>query len=362
VIIPAVIFFALATVSNVINTGIPSTEQYLRLVTTNLTILILLPAVVDNERDVRTLALVTLGAGFISAAVAVMQHYASLGLPVYSLFPEALRPLRATGLAESPVHLSYQLSVILVPLFAIYFLKSVGSRARHLLILAALVILAGLYFTYTRSGMYALAPGLLATILLIRGKPKKELFLIVLILAAAFLYYIDTRNNRYASGFTDEGSAAARLVLWEAGIRVAMDNPVFGIGEKQFEETSQEYTSVVSPHYVEGENVAGILGTQEPHNDFIRVWCSFGTPALLAFLWMFVGIFRNFFDSYRHSSSRFLKSFALGCFAALATYVVSSVTHNVMASVALLWILGGLSIATTKLALARQSATVKELP
>jgi O-antigen ligase len=99
----------------------------------------------------------------------------------------------------------------------------------------------------------------------------------------------------------------------------------------------------------------GVLGKEAPHNDFLRVWLSFGTPALLAFLWAFVGILRNFFDSYQQSSRRFLKSFALGCFAAMMAYAVNAATHNLMDSVSLLWILGGLSIATTKLALSKQS-------
>ena len=45
----------------------------------------------------------------------------------------------------------------------------------------------------------------------------------------------------------------------------------------------------------------------------------------------------------------FVRSISLGGFAALATYIVCAATHNVMASVSLLWILGGLSIAAAKL-------------
>ena len=198
-------------------------------------------------------------------------------------------------------------------------------------------------------------------VFIMKGKAKKELFLATLILGAAFLYYVDIKNNRYTQGTGEDYSAATRLVLWEASTRLALDYPVFGIGGGRFKDMSQEYSSVVGPHELGNRDVTNILGWQETHNDFLRVWVSFGTPAVLAFLWMFVGIFRNFFDSYRVASNRFLKALALGCFAALAAYTVNSGLHNVMDSVTLLWILGGLSIATTKLALAKHPTTIKEL-
>ena len=192
-------------------------------------------------------------------------------------------------------------------------------------------------------------------ILLMKSKAKKELFLVSLILLIAVFYYSDWRGNRYSQGFAEEQSAAGRLVLWEAGIKIALDYPLFGIGDGRFQQVSLGYSSQINPHFMETLGAGGVLGNEAPHNDFLRVWLSFGTPALLAFLWAFVGILRNFFDSYQQSSRRFLKSFALGCFAAMMAYTVNAATHNLMDSVSLLWILGGLSIATTKLASSKQS-------
>ncbi|OGO22182.1 MAG: hypothetical protein A2144_14840 [Chloroflexi bacterium RBG_16_50_9] len=108
-------------------------------------------------------------------------------------------------------------------------------------------------------------------------------------------------------------------------------------------------------------NAAQILGIEQPHNDFIRIWTSFGTPALIAFIWLFICIFLNFYESYRKSSGVFIKAVSLGCFAALAAYIVNAATHNVMGSVFYLWILGGFSIATNNLVELKRRNSVKML-
>ncbi len=359
ILIPAIIFFALATIANAVNTDLSYTLKYLRLIATALVILIFLPAVVKNERDLKLLALVALVTASISSIVAVMQHYGFKGLPVYTLYGGATWAGRTSGLAESPVHLGYDLPIILMPMVALYFLRGVKPRMRKILLLLTLIMLAALYFTYTRSGMVALAPSLLLIILLMKGKAKKELFLIALILGAASLYYAESQGNRYSKGFGEDQSATGRLVLWQTGAEIAMNYPLLGIGADRFQEISVEYKSGIDRSL---QGVAGVLGTQAPHNDFIRVWLSFGTPALIAFLMLFAGIFRNFLDAYRRSSRRFVKGFALGCCAALATYVVSAATHNVMDSVFFLWILAGLSVALLRLAEAQKARAAGKRP
>jgi O-antigen ligase len=360
IIIPAIIFFTLATIVNIVHVDLSYAIVYLRQASTALVILVLLPAVINNERDIKLLAIVALITCTASAVVAIMQHYSFMGLPAIALYPDTLWQGRISGLAEGPVDLAYNLPVIIMPMVAIYFLRGVNPRSRKILVILILVMTAALFFTYTRSGMYALAPGLLAIILLMKGKVKKELLLVVLILVAAFLYYSDIKGNRYAQGFADDSSAAGRLVLWQAGLNIALDNPLFGIGYSRFEDVSQGYASDIDPALMEIQNAGAVLG-EAPHNDFLRVWLSFGTPAFLVFLWILVGIFRNFLDSYRQASSRFLKSLALGCFASLIAYSVNAATHNVMDSVFILWILGGFSIATTKLVSSKRPDSIKEL-
>jgi O-antigen ligase len=209
-------------------------------------------------------------------------------------------------------------------------------------------MIAALYFTFTRSGIYSLGLGLIVMVFFLRIKGKKEIFLALVVLCVAFVVYTDMKGNRYSKGVTEERSAAGRLLLVEAGTKIAMDYPLLGIGNRGFKEMSQAYIPTIEydPSVVD---IHGVIGIEQPHNDFIRVWISYGTPALIAYLWLFVTIFLNFLEAYRKSHSRFIKGITIGCIGALVAYSVSSATHNVMDSVVLLWVLGGLSIATCKL-------------
>jgi O-antigen ligase len=187
---------------------------------------------------------------------------------------------------------------------------------------------------------------------------RKVIFAILLVLGAGFLLYTNMVGNRYSQGFNEESSAAGRLVLWQAGAMIAMDNPIFGIGQGRFIEVSEAYSSEVDVNTVEG--AMGALGMEQVHNDFIRVWVSFGTPALLVYLWVFIVVFRTFYYGYRRSSSVFIKAIAFGGCGALMAYIVNAFSHNLMDSVPLLWILAGFSIAVTKLADIPKVITIPE--
>jgi O-antigen ligase len=359
VIVPAVIFYILATVANIVNLDTTYIFQYLRTGLTALIIVILMPAVIKNEKDLRLLAIVVLIICTISAVAAVMQHYQHLGLPVLTLTgsTDMIIRGRTPGLAEGPVHLAYELPVALLPIMALVLIKGVGPRARIFLPVLALIMLAGLYFSYTRSGIISLVPAILAMVFLMTGKMRKELLIIFMSIAVVFLIYINITNNRYSQGFTEESSAAGRLILWQAGAMIALDHPVFGIGAGRFVQYSELYYQEVTTTDVVGAEA--VLGIEEAHNDFIRVWVSFGTLALLAYLWVFWATFRSFFYSCRRGNSRFIKGMAIGGFAALIAYIVNAFTHNLMESVPILWILAGFAVTLAKLAEARRLAAKK---
>jgi len=362
IIMPAIIFFLWAIVANVVNTNMATTLQYARTAATALVILFLLPAAIRNEKDVRIVVVVALVAGAASALVAVMQHYSNLGLPSWEIYEGVFHQGRTTGLSETPIQLAYNLPIVVAPLIAIYFIRATSPRVRKYLLLIILIMIMGIFFTYTRSGMYSLAPAFLIMILLLKGKPKKELFLITLLLAVSFFWYSDMKGNRYSKGFTTERSAAGRLVLWEAGVKIALDNPVFGIGSDKFLGEASGYKEAVSAANLERLGAGAALGTEKPHNDFIRVWLSYGTVAFIAFIVALIGIFRNFLEVYRRAQNKFIKGLAIGCLGALGSYIVNAATHNFMDSAYLLWILAGLSIGMTKLVMSRKARKAEVLP
>jgi O-antigen ligase len=349
VLLPAIIFFILAIIANAANTDLSFTLQYLRQVSTALVALIILPAVVKNEQDLKILALVAVITCTISALFALSQHYHFRFLPLSTtIFGEGFVGRRAWGLTAGPVILGFILPLVIIPALCLIFHGSINRRYYLVLIFSILLMSAATYFTYTRSAIYSFGAGMIAMILFMKIKIKKELFLAAIILCVSFVIYTDMKQNRYSTGISNETSAAGRLVLWQAGAQIAMSSPILGIGGRDFEKVSRAYTSKVEVNtsVIQAQDV---LGVQQPHNDFLRVWVSYGTPALIAFLWFFVAVFRNLLEYYRKSSRRFAKGLALGLFAALTTYIVNAFSHNVMDSVFVLWIFGGLSIALFKL-------------
>ena len=356
IIIPAVILFICAAMSNLINADISYVMQYLRMNAAALVFIIFIPAVVENEKDLKRLGIVVLITCFISALFAILQYRGGFfGIPPYSaygIYEPQYSLVRVVGLSESPVQLGFNLPMILLPMVGVYFLHGVSLRTRKLMILLAAVITIGLYFTFTRSGLYSMVPGFIFLLLFMRGKARRNVFLLLLVIAVAAVVLLTSSNNRYAQSFGEDSSSTGRLVLWQAGTQVALDNPIFGIGWVRFREASIQYATMVNAELLKHESGAGAaLGRYEAHNDFIHVWAAFGTLALIAFIWILVGSFSNFLFAYRHSKRKFLKGFAIGCFGGVAAYIVNSFTHNVMDTSMLLWIVCGLSIAVAKVSM-----------
>jgi O-antigen ligase len=345
VVIPAIILFGLATISNFVNTDISDTFRYLRWTITALAILLLLPTMVKEEKDLKLIGVIAIITCSISAIAAIAQHYFAANSLIWS---------RATGLTPTPIQLGLNMSILCVPVIGVFLLKGTSPLVRKLLALAAVVLFFGLIYSFTRSGIYALGLGILAMALLLKGRIRYRIIFVTLILGVAFFSYSYINHSRFSAGLT-EVSAATRPVLWQAGVNVALDHPLLGIGEYRFEEVSSGYKSTVSSRFLENQQAAANLGRLQPHDDFILVWASFGTLALLAFVWLLVGIFQNFVYSYRHAQGRFLKSLALGCAAAVVVYVINAALHNIMDSVFTLWILGGLSIVLARLVLSEST-------
>jgi O-antigen ligase len=230
-----------------------------------------------------------------------------------------------------------------------------------------LIVLAA-YFTYTRSALLALLLGLMALVLFLKTRIRGEIILAILVLFVGFASLMGLlESGRYLGGRTEvqqDESYISRQIVWQAGIAAATDNPILGIGGDQFKKVSPQYASSVDPTLLSLEEERywsyRSLGNIEPHNDFLMVWVSYGTPALLAYLWLIVAVLRNFLYAYRESDKRFIKGLSAGLAAALVAYGVNAFYHNVLSTLPLFWILAGLSVATAKLAQQSQRLSISD--
>jgi O-antigen ligase len=316
-----------------------------------LLIVIFLPAIIKDLKDLRFLSGVAVIVLTASTIVALMQHYNILGTGQYLAVPG-----RSQGFSENELELSYLLGVAIIAILGVYILEGMKT-GRHRLLLPAILMLAALYFTYTRSAILALAFGLASFFLSYKIRIRSEIILVAILLVTLYLSVsgvVDNFTFSARSEVSQEGSSISRKILWQAGIAIAMDNPILGIGGDQYKTVAPQYTESVDPELIEWEEgryyTYRSLGTVAIHNDYLNMWVSYGIVALIAFIWIMLAVLRNLIDSYSMSSQPFIKGLSLGLIGGLITYTVNAFYHNLLTEFSLLWIIAGFSMALVKLA------------
>jgi O-antigen ligase len=359
-IVPVLVLVGISTVSNLVNSGFGFAFKDFRNMIVGLLIVVLLPAVIRSTKDLKTICVVTLAITTASAIVGLMQHYRFLGMDQATILPGILNTTtesRVPGMAESYLELSYLLSMTPVAILGICIVGGMKTGNRNLLLFVMILMLSAMYFTYTRSALYSLVLGIPALFVFLKTRIKAQIILGVLLLLVAVVEFTGILGGLQFGGRSDLGqeeSALSRSILWEAGIAIAIDNPLLGIGGNQFTSVAPQYEGAIDPALLEyeGERYYSYrtLGSELPHNDFLNVWVSYGTLALLVYVWVFFVVVGNLADSYRISRNRFIKGISAGLVAALVVYGVNAFYHNLMITLPLLWILAGLSLAASKLA------------
>ncbi len=367
VVIPCVLLIGVSVVANFANTELGVVFKDFKNLGAGLLLVVLLAGVVKNSRDLKLLCGVTFVGITVSAVVGVLQHYQFMGLGQETLLTgfvdSAGGSSRVPGIAETELELSYVLSTAIPVILALYFLGGTRGGMRMLIAASGILMAASLYFTYTRSALLAVLFGVVA-LLLFRTRIRGEILLGGLLVILVFVSYSGILEGHYLGGRSEDiqdESYIARKILWQAGFAIAVDNPILGIGGDRFREVSPQYASDIDSGLLawEGENYWGYrtLGSDAVHNDFLKMWVSYGTLALVALLWLCVAILRNLLDCYRASPSSFIKALALGLAAGLVAYLANAFYHNCLQTLPLLWILAGFSIAIAKVALTRRAGS-----
>jgi O-antigen ligase len=362
VFIPAIIFVGLCLVSDIIYSGFDSTFKEFRTLFISILIIMYIPAVTGNLRDLKTLygvAFITIAA---SAAIGIMQYLHILGMQSVTLTPYLLSEggARVPGIAENPLYLSFTLPLAAVITTGVYFTRGVNS-ARGLVLLSILLISLAIYLTYTRSALLALLFGLFALILFLKTRIRWQLVLLIVLVGLLFIELTGVMEGRALGGRSEAeqaSSAYERQVLWQAGFYIALDNPILGIGGGRFKAVSPRYASRIDPELMKIQETYWeyrTLGSQNPHNDFMMVWVSYGTLALLVYLWLFIALLSRLRSAYLLSKGRFIKGLLIGLAAALVAYVANAFYHNCIAAMPLFWLLAGFSMATAKFALIKNA-------
>jgi O-antigen ligase len=104
-----------------------------------------------------------------------------------------------------------------------------------------------------------------------------------------------------------------RIALWETSINAIEHNPVFGLGEDNFETAFARY------------HVPGFYDTTaHPHNDYLNVAVASGLPGLCAFVSLWIIALWVGFKTWRKSKDPFIRGISLGASISLFGFMIAS--------------------------------------
>ena len=165
---------------------------------------------------------------------------------------------------------------LIVPLCLFLVLDAKKVLHKAFWVAALLVLIAGVVGTQSRGGTLGLAA--MAAYYWAKSARKAQTGLIaigavVLILALAPGAYFERMST---IGDTTEGSTQGRITAWTAAVRMAIDNPVFGVGAAHFgTKIGTEYRP------------AGFIGSgMNAHSLYFLALAELGIPGLIVLVWL----------------------------------------------------------------------------
>jgi O-antigen ligase len=361
VLMPCILLVVIATAIGTIYSDSAYVTQYLRYQLVQVVALILAAALIRSRRDLLWLARIALVIAAIAAFAAIWQHYATSSAFYGDAAADTVKDWkgRVMGLNASPVGLANQLVFVLPVLLGYRLCGPLRFDRKHALLgFCMLIIAAGLNFTYTRSAVFALGPGLAVVGLLLHGRRRVIVvgFVIAMIFVFPLLENTGLLGARYFRDASDDQSAASHNALWEVGFAVAKDNMLTGIGHDHFEAVSVNYVDVVQDESATAPTGEVSVGNDRPHNDWLSVWLSWGIFALIAYALIFIGALRNFVIASR-SKDLLIRGIAVGCAGGIVVYGVNSAYHNSMDSSVFLWLYAGISVALARMSVSTAVTT-----
>ncbi|WP_234494069.1 O-antigen ligase family protein [Vibrio maritimus] len=221
--------------------------------------------------------------------------------------------------------------------------RGIGWFMRLLAIVTSLVLFMALLATQSRGGLLgALAVfGFFAWRLI----PSKTLFFVVGSIAAIALYAMAGISGRSSGGAAEAGidaSAMGRIYAWEAAVKMALDNPLLGVGLDNFYYNYFFY----SPHW-DGLNHA-------VHSTWFGVLAESGFIGLIIFVIFICSLLKCarktllVVDEHTHAPP-YLKAMALAVYSGLIGTFVSG-TFLTQGFIWPIYILAALTIAVSQIA------------
>jgi probable O-glycosylation ligase (exosortase A-associated) len=184
------------------------------------------------------------------------------------------------------------------------------SEKREVLRRAFLVMVPMTAFTvlltHSRGGLLAMSGGLGVLV----WRSKHRALGIVLALVGGILGILlmpEGMRERFSSiaNYEEDSSANARFKSWAVATRMALDNPILGVGLSNFRPNYLDYEPNPSEAHLTGHDIF------VAHNSYLQIWAECGTPALLIYLILMFLSLRTCWMIRRRASRRFYTSWMI---------------------------------------------------
>jgi putative inorganic carbon (HCO3(-)) transporter len=177
----------------------------------------------------------------------------------------------------------------------------------------------------SRGGQLALLVGLIYLLLAYRKIGFKNLVYVAVFVSIAWALFPEEQKARFETAGSDETSSS-RLGYWEAGIDMAKQHPLLGVGLNAFPEHYHIHYKVKDGTFLSNRR-------EVAHNSLVQVASTLGIPALILYIWFHFSVFSNRSMLGKHQDPgpdlKFLDSFRVSLNVALLTYFVGAIFMSI---------------------------------
>jgi O-antigen ligase len=204
--------------------------------------------------------------------------------------------------------------VLILPLVVTLFLHYPKFTLKKFgLGILCLMMITALFLTLSRGSWIGIATAILVISIL----KYRKLLIISIIFLIIFSPIIAIR-------FQEMSAFMARIILWEAGFNLFVNNPILGIGLGGFESSI---------------TIIKIAGTStHPHNEYLRFAVETGVFGLGAFLWMLINLIRNMVNIYKKTLCPYFQSIMLGVIAIFSSYIIMCMNESMYRIPGFIWV------------------------
>ncbi len=336
---------------------------------------VLISNLAAEQRWIRVFAMSIMGTALVASSIAIAEHYLP-ALHVQANDPRLQEGIvgaivddesadsgdiaRVTGGIGDANYLAYTLAAA-IPMGVYFWNITSSNRVRGFIIIATILQLAGLAFSYTRTGFLGL--GVATIYLLLRRRVPMVPFLFICfgaVVAAIFVMPPTFTERMFSTRYLKEGSTPVRRDLAYTAIDLAKERPIFGYGYGQFgPEFIKQLRAGKTLHELKGGSGAVMEEMIEKgyeavndlrcHNTYLEVLFEYGLVGLVPYL-LFLGfVVRDLWQVEKYAdpaNSQLASALMAGL---IAFFTCGFLGHAKILTI--FWILAGLACALRRVVL-----------